>query len=421
LNTGSGEISQADCDRLVENINKFDPCGSETLKKHLKSLLNKDGSSIPSEKIDEIDCISDELKSEIKRKGFVDSDEINTWCALKFDENYKWFNDLGNPALKALQTMNLKGAYILNEYFNFINKDGKSVSLSDASHFFLKPPTIGPSEYVGPSGPSRREDYTTGGAVNKTTGEELRLNLLKNTSGVPVLFTDLPHNDYLTKRWRGEPATYTPVSSSSSSSSTSSNPADCSPDFNSNLDKRHIKPWSPRERGSSVSTLNAMAHLRSVSSQPRITQVELSSLGPLLAKGFMGGSMNGGAPLEVTFSDCPNKNGKGDKLSVRQSEQYANLFKSVVQRLDKYNEVSPSVVSELKHDLEDYRQKECKLFQDAFRLANALKSQNNGSLPDKQPITDLNAFREASDEVAKSESHLLGCLTKILTETCKNP
>jgi hypothetical protein len=135
----------------------------------------------------------------------------------------------------------------------------------------------------------------------------------------------------------------------------------------------------------------------------------------------MGGSMDGGAQLDVDFTDCPSENKKGDKLSVRQSEQYANLFKSVVQRLDKHNTVSETVVNELKTDLEEYRRKECKLFQDAFRLANALKSQNNGSLPDKQPITSLDAFKEASDEVAKSETHLLGCLTKILTETCKKP
>ena len=185
-----------------------------------------------------------------------------------------------------------------------------------------------------------------------------------------------------------------------------------------NLDKRHIKAWTPRERGSSASTLNAMSHLKRMASQPRITQVELGSLGPLLARGFMGGSMEGGAQLDLTFSDCASGNDKEDKLSIRQSTQYLDLFKSVVQRLNKHNPVDTGVITRLKSDLNAYRNAECKLFQDAFRLANALKSQNNGTLSGN--ITDLNAFKESSDEVAKSETHLLGCLTKILTEACEN-
>jgi hypothetical protein len=412
LKNGTGDISENDLIALINNINKFDPCGRETLKSALKNLLPSDGTIIKNTDIDNIECINNDLKREIKEKGFKTREEIDLWCAQKFNQDYKWLNNL-NAMVKKLYPLDLVNAKILKDNFNFIDEDGKELTF-DKIIFEDLPDEI--------SAPPRYEDAleegdltglfgTTGGA--NASGKKVRLNLLKNSSGVPVLFTALPHTDYLTKRWRGEPATY--------SSSTSSNPADCSPNFNSGLDKRHIKPWTPREHGSSASTVNAMSHLRRMATQPRITQVELGSLGPLLARGFMGGSMDGGAQLDVDFTDCPSENKKGDKLSVRQSEQYANLFKSVVQRLDKHNTVSETVVNELKTDLEEYRRKECKLFQDAFRLANALKSQNNGSLPDKQPITSLDAFKEASDEVAKSETHLLGCLTKILTETCKKP
>jgi hypothetical protein len=403
LNTGEGEIPVEESDLLVKNINKFDTCNKDTLKGFLKSLVTDGETPISDEKINEIECVSIDLKNKIKDKKFKSYAEIDEWCKEQFVQDFTWLHDMGSSILKSLQNMNLKGAYTLNEYFNFIDEVGNPVNLSDAVHLYL-PPSTSPME---------------GGARSSSNGKMLRLNLLKNGT-VPVLFTALsPYTDYLTKKWRNQIATY--PSSSSSSSSTSSNPADCSPDFNSGLDKRHIKPWTPRDHGSSAGTVNAMSHLRRMATQPRITQVELGSLGPLLARGFMGGSMDGGAQLDVDFTDCPSENKKGDKLSVRQSEQYANLFKSVVQRLDKHNTVSETVVNELKTDLEEYRRKECKLFQDAFRLANALKSQNNGSLPDKQPITSLDAFKEASDEVAKSETHLLGCLTKILTETCKKP
>jgi len=399
LNTGEGEISQADCNKLVETINYFDPCANDTLKTHLKNNIPGDGSSIPNNTIDKIIGISDDLKTEIKRKNFKNSDEINNWCNDRFEQSYNWlsYNEPEDKIFQNIKNLKLNGAIVFNKYFNFVNDNGESVELDKVVASSYTPEVI----------------ILEGGAKTKD-GILLRLNLLKNSSGVPVLFTALPpHTDYLTKRWRGESATY---------SSSSRNPADCSPDFNSGLTKRHIKPWSPRERGSSASTVNAMAHLRRMATQPRITQVELGSLGPLLARGFMGGSMDGGAQmqLDVDFKDCESGS-KGKNLSVRQSTQYADLFKSVVQRLGHHNEVSENVVNELKTDLEEYRRKECKLFQDAFRLANALKSQNNGSLPDKQPITDLEAFRDASDEVAKSETHLLGCLTKILTEACKKP
>jgi len=407
LNTGGDEISQTDCDLLVDNINIYDPCGKDTLKSYLKGILEVDRVSVKGVDVDKLECVTNDLKSEIKAQNFKTTEDIDRWCASRFEQDYENFRNLGDKVLKYLKTLNLKGAYILNEYFNFMNEDEKPVSLDEAEHIFLKPRT-------------RVSDGIDGGAVDSALGDHLRLNLLKK-NGVPVLFTALPHTDYLTKKWRGEPATYSSSSSSSSSSSlTPINLTECGDKFTENATKRHIKAWTPREHGSSASTVNAMSHLRRMATQPRITQVELGSLGPLLARGFMGGSMDGGAQLEVDFKDCESGT-EGKNLSVRQSTQYATLFKSVVQRLGHHNKVSDTVVTELKNDLEEYRRKECKLFQDAFRLANALKSQNNGSLPDKQPITDLNAFKEASDEVAKSETHLLGCLTKILTETCKKP
>ena len=421
LNTGSGEISQADCDLLVKNINKFDPCGKDTLKTLLKRLLSQDGSSIPNVEIDKIDCISDKLKQKIKDANIKTNDELTRFCATIFNEEYNML-DLNHPIFKVIQNdLSLKSAKLLLDNFNFLNEFGASVSIEKIKFEALPDSS---TEY-GDDALSGVSGLFEGGAhyLNK----RIRLNLLKNSLGVPILFTALPHTEYLNNIWRNKLGVYRAItpssafsSSSSSSSSTPRNSADCSPDFNSGLDKRHIKAWTPRKPGSSASTMNAMSHLRSMASQPRITQVELGSLGPLLARGFMGGSMDGGAQLDVDFKDCESGT-EGKNLSVRQSEQYANLFKSVVQRLGHHNEVSDTVVTELKNDLEEYRRKECKLFQDAFRLANALKSQNNGSLPDKQPITDLNAFKEASDEVAKSETHLLGCLTKILTETCKKP
>lgn len=389
LNTGSGEIPVEDCNDLVKNINKFDTCGKDTLKGFLKSLVT-DGTPIPDNKIDEIECVSVVLKNEIKDKKFKSYAEIDNWCKEQFVQDFNWLNDMGSSILKSLQNMNLKGAYTLNEYFNFIDEDGNPVNLSDAVHSYLPP----------------RTPPMAGGALSSSNGKMLRLNLLKNGT-VPVLFTALPHTDYLTKRWRGESATY---------SSSSSNPADCSPAFNSGLDKRHIKPWTPREHGSSAGTVNAMSHLRRMASQPRITQVELSALGPLLARGFMGGSMEGGAQLDLTFSDCASGNDKGDKLSIRPSEQYLDLFKSVVKRLGQHNPVDKDVTDRLESDLNNYRNAECKLFQDAFRLANALKSQNNGTLSGE--IKNLDEFKNASDEVAKKETHLIGCLTDILTKAC---
>lgn len=422
LNTGEGEISQADCDRLVENINKFDPCGKDTLKTLLKSILSITGSSIPDSEIDKIDCISSELKQKIKDANIKTDDELTRFCATIFNEEYNML-DLKHSIFKVIQNdLSLKSAKLLLDNFNFLNEFGSPVSIEKIKFESLP----GSSTEYGDDALSGVSGLFEGGA--HYLGKRIRLNLLK-TSNVPVLFTSLPHTHYLSKRWRNEHVVYRPSSSSSSTSSSSSssssltpsNLTECGNKFTENATKRHIKAWTPREHGSSAGTVNAMSHLRRMATQPRITQVELGSLGPLLARGFMGGSMDGGAQLEVTFSDCPSENKNGDKLSVRQSTQYANLFKSVVQRLGHHNDVSETVVNELKNDLEEYRRKECKLFQDAFRLANALKSQNNGSLPDKQPITDLNAFKDSSDEVAKSETHLLGCLTKILTETCKKP
>ena len=424
LNTGSGEITETDCNRLVENINKFDPCDNRTsLKTKLKEMVDVMADSENGNLKDKVDkaLISDEdfkglcnnLTNELKNAPFMSGNkskddlntEISNWCGHKFDEEYKWLNSK-NEIFNRNQDLTLNGAIVFKTYFNFMNEEGQEIDLSDVffDDFDKYIDAVVSKESVVEQ---VKEFSKLGGAHARILGE-VRLNLLKKNR-VPVLFTALPHTDYLTKKWRGESATY-------SSSSTPSNSADCSPEFNSGLDKRHIKAWTPREHGSSASTVNAMSHLRRMANQPRITQVELGSLGPLLARGFMGGSMDGGAQLEVDFKDCESGT-EGKNLSVRQSTQYATLFKSVVQRLGHHNDVSENVVNELKNDLEEYRRKECKLFQDAFRLANALKSQNNGTL--SGDITSLDAFKEASDEVAKSETHLLGCLTKILTETCK--
>ena len=415
LKNGTGDIYENDLIALINNINEFDPCGRETLKSALKNLLPSDGSIIKNTDIDNIECINNDLKREIKGKRFQTREDIDLWCAQKFNQDYKWLNNL-NSMVKKLYPLDLVNAKILKDNFNFIDEDGKELTLDKIIFEDLSGESSTPPKYEDAleEGDLTKLFGTTGGA--NASGKKVRLNLLKNSSGIPVLFTVLPpHTDYLTKRWRNESATY-----SSSPASSSSHSTDCSPDFNSGLDKRHIKPWTPREHGSSTSTMNAMSHLRSMASQPRITQVELGSLGPLLARGFMGGSMEGGAQmqLDVDFKDCESGS-EGKNLSVRQSTQYATLFKSVVQRLGNHNEVSETVVNELKKDLEEYRNKEWKLFQDAFRLANALKSQNNGTL--SSDITSLDAFKDASDEVAKSETHLLGCLTKILTETCKKP
>ena len=428
----SGEnvnLTKDDYDDLLRKINKFDACNNRmTLKTKLKGMVNRMGSGEMGNlkhKVNEAlnsDNDFKELCSSLQNllltAPFMKdtktreelNDDITEWCGEKFEENYQWLDDYNDP-FRDHKDITLNGAKIILDNFNCMNDNGKIVDLNDAI-WDLSPPGTRPTAPDGLMDEIRSRGTIEGGARDATS--KLRLNMLKN-NGVPVLFSKFPKSDYLTKRWRGENAEFG-SSSSSSSSLTPSNLADCTPDFNENATKRHIKPWTPRERGSSASTLNAMSHLRRMASQPRITQVELGSLGPLLARGFMGGSMDGGAQLEVTFSDCPSENKKGDKLSVRQSTQYADLFKSVVQRLGRHNTVSQAVVDELKNDLEDYRRKECKLFQDAFRLANALKSQNNGSL--SGDITSLDAFKDASDEVAKSETHLLGCLTKILTEAC---
>lgn len=328
--------------------------------------------------------------------------------------------------IKLLDFLDLTNAKILKDNFNFIDEDGMELTLDKIIFEDL------PGERSVPprSAPPRYEDAleegdltglfgTTGGA--NASGKKVRLNLLKNSSGVPVLFTALPHTDYLTKRWRGEPATYSASPAASSSSLTPNNLTECGDAFKSGLGKRHIKVWVPRAPGSSAGTVNAMSHLRRMASQPRYTQVDVASFPFMRALGITGGSMDGGAPLELKFDNCESGNSKKDNLSIRQSTQYLDLFKSVVQRLNHHNDVDRSVIDKLTNDLNAYRNAECKLFQDAFRLANALKSQNNGSLPDKQHITTLDDFNNSSDEVAKSESHLLGCLTKILTETCTKP
>ena len=430
----SGEnvnLTKEDYDDLLRKINKFDACNNRmTLKTKLKGMVNRMGSgemgnlkhkvneAVNSDNDFKELCSS--LQNLLETAPFMKdnktreelNDDITEWCGEKFEENYQWLDDNNDP-FRDHKDITLNGAKIILDNFNCMNENGKIVDLNDAI-WDLSPPGTRPTRPELDALGEAKRLFTTGGARDPTS--KLRLNMLKR-NGIPVLFTALPHTDYLTKRWRGENAEFG-SSSSSSSSLTPSNLTECGNEFNSGLDKRHIKAWTPRDHGSSASTVNAMSHLRRMATQPRITHVDAASIPFMRAFGITGGSMDDGAQLEVDFKDCESGT-KGKNLSVRQSEQYANLFKSVVQRLGHHNKVSETVVNELKNDLEEYRRKECKLFQDAFRLANALKSQNNGSL--SGDITSLEAFKEASDEVAKSETHLLGCLTKILTETCKKP
>ena len=412
LNTGEGEIPQTDCDRLVENINKFDKCydNSGKLKNHLLGLLSK--SQLNSETVSNISCITEEMKT--KALSLKSSDDILNWCNKNFTDDYDWLNG-HNVVFQKLKDMNLPNVKMLLDYFVFLNDEGKEVPINDV--VFDKQP-IG---LISNRDAEIDLDAIDGGAYQQNnfgTDGKLRLNLNKDENRVPILFSRLLHTVYLTKRWRGENAEF---GSSSSSSLTPSNLAECGKDFNSGLNKRHIKAWTPRDHGSSASTVNAMSHLRRMATQPRITHVDAASIPFMRAFGITGGSMDGGAQLELKFDNCESGNSKKDNLRIRQSTQYLDLFKSVVQRLNHHNGVDRSVIDKLTDDLNAYRNAECNLFKDALRLANALKSQNNGSLPDKQPITSLDAFKEASDEVAKSETHLLGCLTKILTETCKKP
>lgn len=430
--------------KLVENVSHYDPCsnGDYTLKNAIKDLVTKLGSNkvdfetevkkdISVKKILETVCIDDApfmrtvQDNEDDRKKL--NSEITQYFDSRFENSYKYLNEK-NGDFEKIKNMDINGANFLQEYTNFVDEDGAVVDLNNV--VFENIPI-------------------TGGAYNKNDKKRVRLNLKRENGKIKlfsVLSEKLDDKKINMCRDNGEKLFYETKSKDDVYDTIlmplyngktdryalkknlqprcklqheGNDISECGSVITAeNLDKRHIKAWTPRERGSSASTLNAMSHLRRMASQPRITQVELGSLGPLLARGFMGGSMEGGAQLEVTFSDCPSENKKGDKLSVRQSTQYADLFKSVVQRLGHHNEVSDDVVKQLKKHLEEYRDKECQLFKDAFRLANALKMQNNGSLPDKQPITDLDAFKDASDEVAKSETHLLGCLTKILTEAC---
>lgn len=403
LNTGSEEITETDCNRLVENINKFDKCydNSGKLKNYLLGLLGRN--QLNNETISNISCITEDMKTKIL--SLKSRTDILDWCNKNFTDDYDWLNG-HNEVFQKLKEMKLDNAQLFTEFFVFLDDEGKEVPINEV--VFEKLPVLAITAVS-----DRDIRDLDGGAYNGN--DRLRLNLKKNDKRIPILMTSNylgKYASYVLSMWRGESATYP-----TSSSSTPSNPADCSPAFNSDLDKRHIKPWTPREHGSSAGTVNAMSHLRRMASQPRITQVELSALGPLLARGFMGGSMEGGAPLNLTFSDCASGNDKGDKLSIRQSSQYLNLFKSVVQRLNKHNPVDTGVITRLESDLNAYRDAECKLFQDAFRLANALKSQNNGTLSGN--ITDLEAFKNASDEVAKKETHLIGCLTDILTKACE--
>ena len=432
----SGEnvnLTKEDYESFIRKINTFDKCNNRTsLKTKLKVMVAEMGNTETGNLRDKVDnalindeefkSLCDNLITSLKQAPFVSGDnskseldtEVSKWCGFNFKENYEWL-DTNNDPFRDHKDITLNGAKIIIDNFNCMDENGVIVELNDVIFDTVTPGTL-PTGIDALGEASRL--FTTGGA--RYGNRKLRLNMLKR-NGIPVLFSKFPKSVYLTKRWRGENAEFG-SSSSSSSSLTPSNLTECGDKFNSGLDKRHIKAWTPREHGSSASTVNAMSHLRRMATQPRITQVELGSLGPLLARGFMGGSMDGGAQmqLDVDFKDCESGT-DGKNLSVRQSTQYATLFKSVVQRLGHHNEVSETVVNELKNDLEDYRRKECKLFQDAFRLANALKSQNNGSLPDKQQITDLDTFKTSTDEVVKSENHLLECLTKILTETCKKP
>lgn len=437
--------------KLVENVNHYDPFsnGDYTLKTAIKKLVSGSGSIDFKKKVSEETRVKNmletacinldsapfmrtvDLDNDVDKKSLIS--QITQYFDSKFQNSYNYLNSK-NGEFDKIKDMALPSAIMLNDFTNFVDEDGSDVALNDV--VFKNIPT------------------TTGGAYTGTSGSEQKVRLNLKREGVKIklfneLSKDLKGKKINMCRDNGEKLYYTSNSDDDVYDNIlmplyngktdryalkkkleprcklqheGNDISECGSVINAeNLDKRHIKAWTPRDHGSSASTVNAMSHLRRMATQPRITHVDAASIPFMRAFGITGGSMDGGAPLELKFDNCESGNSKKDNLRIRQSTQYLDLFKSVVQRLNHHNDVDRSVIDKLTDDLNAYRNAECNLFKDALRLANALKSQNNGSLPDKQPITDLDAFKDASDEVAKSETHLLGCLTEILTKACDKP
>jgi hypothetical protein len=441
--------------KLVENVNHYDPCsnGDYTLKTFIKSLVPGSGSGSVNfeekvssntdvQKMLETACIN--LNGAPFMRTVLDSDEdiklltsqITQYFDSKFQNSYKYLNSK-NGDFDKIKGIDINSANFLNTYTNFVNEEGVVVDLDKV--VFENIP------------------ITTGGAYTGTSGSEqkVRLNLKRDGDKIKlfnVLSTNLNVKKINMCRDNGEKLYYTPGSDDDVYDNIlmplyngktdryalkkkleprcklqhqGNDISECGSVINAeNLDKRHIKAWTPREHGSSASTVNAMSYLQKTRAQPALTPVDGTTLSQYLprALGFMGGSMEGGEKLDLTFKSDDCASGLEDKnLRVRQSTQYLELFKSVVQRLDNHNPVHKDVIDRLKADLNGYKQAECKLFNDAFRLANALNSQNNGTLSGPINKDTFAAFTKSNDDVSKKQTNLLGCLTEILTETCKKP
>lgn len=442
--------------KLVENVNHYDPCsnGDYTLKKAIQDLVPGSGSvdfkktvseNTPVKKILETACInldSAPFMRSVNSDNTADIDLLNSqitqYFDSKFQNSYNYLNSK-NGEFDKIKDINLESAQMLNNYTNFVNEDGVVVGLDDVVFENIPTPPI------------------TGGAYTGTSGSEkkVRLNLLRDGDKIKLfnkLSTDLNGKKINMCRDNGEKLYYTPTNDDDVYNTIfmplykndtdryalkkkleprcklqheGNDISECGSIINAeNLDKRHIKPWTPREHGSSASTVNAISYLQKTRAQSALTPVDGTTISQYLprALGFMGGSMEGGEKLDLTFKNdvCPS--GLEDKnLRVRQSTQYLDLFKSVVQRLDNHNTVHKDVIDKLKADLNSYKDAECRLFNDAFRLANALKSQNNGTLSGDIDGTTFDNFTKSNDDVSKKQTNLLGCLTEILTETCKKP
>jgi hypothetical protein len=435
--------------KLVENVNHYDPCsnGDYTLKNAIKGLVPGSGQVDFKQKVKDDTNVQQMLKTVCIddapfMRTVLDSDEdrgvlnsqITQYFDSKFQNSYNYLNSK-NGDFDKIKDMNLGVAKLFTEYCNFVDEDGGLVDLDKV--VFQNIPI-------------------SGGAYNKdNNNKKVRLNL-KRDSGKIELFNKLSKELNGKKinmcRDNGEKLYYTPNSNDDVYNTIfmplykketdkyalkkkleprcklqheGNDISECGSVINAeNLDKRHIKAWTPREPGSSGSTVNAISYLQRTRAQPALTPVDGTTLSQYLprALGFMGGSMEGGAPLNLTFKSDGCSSGLDDKnLRVRQSTQYLDLFKSVVQRLDNHNKVHPDVINKLKTDLNNYKDAECKLFNDAFRLANALKSQNNGTLSGEIDSATFDNFTKSNDDVSKKQTNLLGCLSEILTKACDKP
>jgi len=199
----------------------------------------------------------------------------------------------------------------------------------------------------------------------------------------------------------------------------------CGEVFISNSEKRKIGPWVPRNNGSSAGITNTMEHLKHVllhDSKRIFTNNDILTLTAIIPNGrkggsIEGGSMEGGIPLDLKFSNtCSSGNEKNDIFNLVQSPRYLELFKSVIRRLNTQNEVDQDVIDRLKVNLTTFQAAECKLIQDAYKLTNTLKRQNNGDLNENENITCniFDDFKKSSNNTVKSQSNLLDVLVKLL-------